>query len=81
MTADQGIYPDVIPTDLRLLPGVAGNLKTDGVTVESEWSSLLGTGCSSDWGALRGPEKIFLNGGTGGLGGSEASTGAFVIVD
>ena len=71
--------------DLRLLPGVAGNLKsflTDG-DMESKWSSLLGDGCSSDWGALSGPaEELFLSGGTGGIGGSAVSTeGAFVIVD
>ena len=48
--------------------------------VESEWSSLLGAGCSSDWGPL-----FFWggggDGGTSGIGGSEASTRAFVIVD
>ena len=67
-------YSAGIKTDLRLLPGVAGNLKsfmTDGDAVESEWSSFLG---SSDWVALRGPETLFLSGGSGGTGGSEAST-------
>ena len=73
--------------DLRLLPGVVGNLKsflTDGVMVESEWSSLLGAGRGSAWGTLRGPEKLFLSGGSGGSGGideSGISTGAFDIVD
>ena len=77
-------YSAGIIMDLRLLPGVAGNLKsflTDGDMVESEWSSLLGAGRSSDWGTLRGPEKLFLSGGSGGIGGSEASTVVFDIVD
>ena len=70
--------------DLRLLPGVAGNLKsflTDGVVVESEWSSFLGAGRSSAWGNLIGPEKLFLSGGSGGIGEIEVSIGAFDIVD
>lgn len=68
--------------DLRLLPGVAGNLKSflaDGVMVESEYkSSLLTAGVGSDWGTTGGSENLFVFIGSGGSG---DSIGIFGNVD